>query len=372
MAERKPFKDWFDREAAKRLAAQVAAVWPGFDQRRFLRLATAGLGGLEFHDRIGRFSDAFRATLPQEVPAALDILVSSLPPVLPGAEDVTDSWLQWPLGRFIADHGVPHFEPSMAAMLALTQRFSAEFAVRPFLETYPDETYKRLLGWTTHPSPHVRRWCSEGTRPRLPWGRRLQALIEDPAPSWPLLEALRDDPEPYVRKSVANHLNDISKDHPEAVVDRCRRWLKGASPGRRWIVRHGLRSLVKAGHPGALAALGFRPSADLAATLRVSPPVVCLGESFECHAVFTNNGPAPLDLVVDYRLHFVRQRGRTGPKVFKWKTLRLEAGETRELRKRHPMRPTSIRALYPGVHKVELQVNGTARAAARFEFKLRS
>ncbi len=362
--ERKAFKDWFDRQAAHQLAAQIAGVWPRFNSNRFVKLATNNLKGLEFHGRVQQFANALQATLPKDIPRALDILTRSLPTELPDTEAVTDGWLQWPVGQFIADHGVPYFEESMRAMTELTTRFSSEFAIRPFLLERPKETYEYIYSITSHPNAHVRRWCSEGTRPRLPWGRRLPA---DPASSWPILEALKDDPEIYVRKSVANHSNDLSKEYPDLVVARCRAWQKGATPERTWIIRHALRSLIKAGHPEAMRLLGFGDGKGLRATLRIKPRAVNVGDAVTLNAAIRNTGKTVQRLVVDYLVHFARPSGKPSRKVFKWTVAEVEPGGVLRIEKRHPLRHTTIRTLYPGRHRIEVQVNGARLVAALFE-----
>lgn len=366
-AESKAFKHWFNRDAAKRLAQQFSGAWKAFDQTRFIRRATRGLTKLEFNARVRQFADALRETLPPDVPTALDILIRSLPAPNLDCENVTDSWLQWPLGQFIADHGVDHFEESMRAMIELTQRFSSEFAVRPFVERYSDATFARLRELTAHDNPHVRRWCSEGSRPRLPWGRKLRALVKDPKPIWPILEALKDDPELYVRRSVANNLNDIAKDHPDLVVARCRRWTRGSNPGRDWVIRHGLRSLIKDGHPGALEIVGFKRPQRLTAEISVKPGKISVGGAVELNARINNNSTRKQKIAIDYVVHFVRQGGKASEKVFKWTVGELAARGRREITKRHSMRVTTVRALYPGVHRVELQINGVRLAETRFK-----
>ena len=178
--ERKAFKDYFDRAAASVLAEQITRVHKAFDCSGFVRSATRNLKKLEFHDRVKQFSRSLAKTLPPDVPQAIDVLTHSLPPALPDCEAVADGWLQWPIGQFIADYGIEHLEESMEAMVQLTQRFTSEFAVRPFVERYPTEVFQRLEELTRHESPHVRRWCSEGVRSRLPWGVKLKSLAEDP------------------------------------------------------------------------------------------------------------------------------------------------------------------------------------------------
>lgn len=368
-SERKAFKDWFDRAAAKALAEQVHGAWARFDRAAFVRAATRKLTTLEFAARVQQFSDALATYLPDSIPKSLEILEHSLPPLLPDCEAVTDGWLQWPVGQFIADHGVPHFDASMNAMIALTQRFSSEFAVRPFVEQRPDETFARLRGLTGHDSPHVRRWCSEGVRPRLPWGKKLTALVEDPSPIWPILDALADDPELYVRRSVANNLGDIAKDHEKAAIAWARKCAKLGGEHRTWLVKHGLRGPIKAGNAAALAVIGYAPPKKLEATLRASPRTVEIGNSVQLRATLSTEHGRRQALMIDYVVHYVRKKEGGSGKVFKWTTTELPARGTLTLDKNHPMRVTTIRALYPGRHRVELQVNGARVAEASFTLR---
>ncbi|WFB34580.1 DNA alkylation repair protein [Kiritimatiellota bacterium B12222] len=365
--EKKRFKDWFDQEAAEALATQLSTVYPSFNQKGFIKSATLNIHRLEMGDRVKQFSESMALFLPDDKKEALEIIHRSLPPLLPDVTEITQGWLQWPVGNFIADYGLPHLETSFAAMIDLTQCFTSEFAVRPFIEAYPEECLSRLLELCTHPSPHVRRWCSEGTRPLLPWGKKLKSLVHDPSPVWPLLEKLKDDPEKYVQKSVANHLNDISKNHPDLVVARCELWLKEASPDRQWIVKHGLRSLIKQGHPEALALIGYKPVKALACKLTSTPEVLSIGEHTLLELTLMNHHSQTQKLLIDYAVTYVRQKGKTGRKVFKWTQITLEPEEHRSLTKKHSMRMTTVRALYPGEHRVEIQVNGQPMATTVFQ-----
>ncbi len=361
--EKKAFKDWFDRAAVKALGEQIASVDRGFELDPFVRAASKGLGALEMMDRVRQISNTLRRFLPDDTEQALDTVTRSLPPPLPDCEAVTDGWLQWPVGQLIADHGITHFEPSMRAMHALTQRFSSEFAVRPFIERYPKETFAKLEYWTADASPHVRRWCSEGCRPRLPWGARLQQLVDDPSPIFPILERLKDDDELYVRRSVANNLNDISKDHPERVASICGEWWRNGSEKRRRLVKHALRSQVKAGAPRALEVLGYGPPRALGAELELTPKEPRIGGHTEL-LLRLRSSEAQL-LLVDYAVHYLLANGKSGRKVFKWKEVALEG--TAELKKKHSLRATTIRTLRPGRHAVEVQVNGQVVATSYFD-----
>lgn len=364
--ESKNFKDWFDKKAASALAAQVSRAMPDFDREAFEREATRKLTKLEMKGRVKQFAEALRNQLPESIPAALDVLVQSLPAPMPDCERVTDGWLQWPVGQFIAEYAVEHFDPAMKAMYALTQRFSSEFAIRPFAERYPDRVFAQLLAWSSDPSPHVRRWCSEGIRPRLPWGARLSRLIEDPAPIFPILHALRDDPELYVRRSVANNLNDIAKDHPERVLALLESWRQEAGAERIRLIRHATRTMVKQGHPRALALFGFEKPKSLDVEFSVTPKRVRIGGSVTLKLGLKNRSGSKQNLMIDFVVHYVLANGRSGPKVFKWTQKELPVADEFSASKKFSLKPTSIRTLRGGVHRVELQVNGVRLAETEF------
>ncbi|MGH2708582.1 MAG: DNA alkylation repair protein, partial [Actinomycetota bacterium] len=214
---------------------------------------------------------------------------------------------------FVQKYGLDDFEAAMRVQYELTKRFSAESSIRAFLVRYPENTYARLVEWAHDESVHVRRLVSEGTRPRLPWAPRLRAFQEDPRPVIALLELLKDDPERYVQRSVANNLNDIGKDHPDLAVEVCRRWSTGASPGREWIVRHALRSLVKEAHRGALETLGVGGKPNVSVTgVRLVPPSVKLGGELRFSFEIASTGDRVQELLIDYAVHFVKANGATG------------------------------------------------------------
>lgn len=348
------------------MAAQLAAVDKKFDSAKFVKQACAGLSSLEFNARVKQFADAMASTLPARYPQAVSLVKKSLPEPLPDCDSVTDGWLQWPVGQFIADYGLDYFDESMDCMVELTKRFSAEFAVRPFVEHYPDKTFKVIYGLLEDESPHVRRWCSEGTRTRLPWGAKLKHLIEDPAPIIPILDALKDDSERYVQKSVANSLNDLAKDHPTLVVDLCRDWKRNSNPGRNWVVKQGLRSLIKQGDRGALKLSGYATPKKIDTRLATDKKRIKIDSGLKIIATLTNGGARKQDLLLDYAVNYQGKNEKIRRKVFKWTTLTLGAGESLELNKQHSFKPTTIRALYPGKHSIEIQLNGETVASTGF------
>ena len=362
-------KNQFGADVPRTIAGMVRAVHPAFGVEAFLREALDGYEALALMPRGKHIALVLRRHLPDDYPTALAIVMASAEQ--PHTRDMGQSlasFLFLPHTVFVSEFGLAHFEPSMRALHALTQRFTAEFSIRPFLQTHPEATLAQLAIWATDPSDHVRRLVSEGTRPRLPWAPRLRGFQADPAPVLALLEMLKDDPELYVRRSVANNLNDIGKDHPDVLVHTTARWRKGASPARLWIVGHALRSAVKRGEGGALAVLGFGKPAQVQVTAtRISPERVAMGGQVEIAFDLTNPGLQTQAVMVDFCVHYVKASGQTRAKVFKLKSLNLAPGQTVALRKTLSLQERSTRKHYPGTHRVELVLNGQRQALGEFE-----
>ena len=347
------FKDEMGPALGVRLAAELATAWPAFPRRRFTSGLASALEPLELLARADLLADRLARTLPDEFPAAAGVIWRALDsPTFTG-------WMTLPCGTFVARAGIDHPDVALPLLAGLTPRWSSEGPVRPFIERHPDLTYEYLRRWSTDDDEHVRRLVSEGTRPRLPWAPRLRGLIADPSPNLPLLDALVDDPSPYVRRSVANHLNDISKDHPDLALDLASRWL-ARGEGAAWTVGHGLRTLMKQGHLAALGLLGVTTGADFELLdISVEPVAVRIGEAVTLTftlAVADTDGPA--DAVIDYRVHYVGARGVKAPKVFKLTRRWLEPGQPVTISRRHAFEHVSIRRILPGRHTIDVQVNG--------------
>lgn len=375
------FKNLIHLGTVQAAAAHLARAWPGFDTAGFSAQAAHGLEALEMKARAMQIAQALHAHLPLPLPQLRPVLEATLaPPVSPDAPGSAhdpaqglSGWVLWSVGELVSQRGLAepqHLDEALAALHAITQRFTAEFAIRPLLRDHPDAVLATLARWVHDPSAHVRRLVSEGSRPRLPWGLRLQALVADPRPTLPLLAALQDDPSAYVRRSVANHLNDIAKDHPDHVADWLGQHLPGASSARQALLRHASRSLIKQGHPATLAAWGLGQALQGQAHLNLTPASVPVGDAVELTLQLHSHASQPQRLVVDYVVHHVGARGQTSPKVFKGWKLDLPAGAQRVLNKRHSLRPISTRRYHPGWHRVVVQVNGQAVAEAGFELRV--
>jgi 3-methyladenine DNA glycosylase AlkC len=366
-------KDQFGESAPRAIASMVRAVHPGFPHDAFIRDALDGYGPLSLTARGQRVALALRRHLPADYPQAIGILLESASqPHGHRASGGMAGFLYMPHLYFIAQYGLDHFEESMRAQHVLTQRFTAEFSIRPFLEKHPEATLARLREWTRDPSEHVRRLVSEGTRPRLPWAPRLRAFQADPRPVLALLELLKDDASLYVRRSVANNLNDIGKDHPGLLVATAKRWLRGAGRGaagaeRRWIVRHALRSAIKRADTGALAALGYGRAAEVSVrAARITPLRASIGDvvtfSFELANKLAKRQRVMADLVV----HFVKANGRSSPKTFKLKAVDLAPRASVKFEKRLRLVQLTTRRHYRGVHRAEALLNGKRMKLGQF------
>jgi len=372
-----PFKNFINADVVGDAGRHLQRVWPAFDRERFERLALDGLEGLELKARAHRVADALEATLPRDFARAADILQASLAPVTDGVDAAPPArsdaglsgWVVWPLTEYVARRGLDTPERALVALHAMTQRFSAEWAIRPFIVRHPALTFETLRCWTRDASPHVRRLVSEGSRPRLPWGLQLKALVADPSPTLPLLRALQDDPSAYVRRSVANHLNDIAKDHPALVARWVAEHLEGASAERRALLRLACRTLIKRGDATVLALWGHGSPLRGQARLHVAPRQARVGDTLRLTVTLVSRSARPQNLAIDYAVHHVGARGGTSAKVFKGWTLTLPARETVERSRRHSLRPVTTRRYHAGAHRIDLLVNGRVAAQASFRLK---
>lgn len=357
----------FNREKVRYLAGLFSAAEAGFDAEAFEAQVMAELPALELKQRIALIAQVLADHLPAALTEAAPILLKALPPPLdPGkTDDDFGDFIFAPLGEYVAARGLEaHRDLSLDLLEEITQRFSMEWAIRPFLNRWPDEVLARMQDWAGHSSYHVRRLVSEGTRPRLPWGEAVGLALGAPLP---LLDRLHGDGARFVTRSVANHLNDIAKKDPDLVMDRLQHWHQAGQQQRKeldWMTGHALRGLVKAGHPRAMEMLGYDPDLALDARIRV-PDSVRIGGAldFSCRL----DGAAGAPVLVDYILHFQRPGGKTSAKVFKLKQAKISGG-TLELGKKHKLKGDATTfKLVPGPHRVELMVNGKVRAEAAFE-----
>ena len=354
-------KDWFDATRYRGIAKELASIAPKFRSDDFIKSVLDGLEQRSLMQRVHQCAVAVEVALPGTYQQKVRVLQKLAPRI--GHEFVTIF-----LGDFVATYGLDDFDFSMEALKFFTVYGSAEFAVRPFILADQKRALQMMHAWTADPDEKVRRLASEGSRPRLPWGMRLQALVRDPEPTAKILEALKDDDSLFVRRSVANHLNDITKDHHDSVLQRLEAW-DLQQEHLRWIAKHACRTLIKRGHPGALKLFGFGKKAEVTAKLEASPSRLELGQRLTLTATLTSTSGRVQRLAIDYVVHYVKASGGSAEKVFKWTEIDLPAHAEIELVKSQVVRDFTTRKHYAGRHRVELQVNGQRVSETMFDLR---
>ncbi|MBL7963105.1 MAG: DNA alkylation repair protein [Flavobacteriales bacterium] len=357
MAE--PLKEMFNRAYFERLAKETAAVHPRVDRAAFLKEVQLGNEARELNARLRHASNTLRKHLPSEYRRAVHVL-KELAPRMPKGYTA----LLYP--DFVGQFGLDDPNFSLEALRYFTPFGSSEFAVREFIRRDVKGTLKVLRTWAVDDNEHVRRLASEGSRPRLPWSFRLDAVLKDPQLTTPILKRLCTDDSFYVRKSVANHLNDFSKDHPAYMIDVLRSWDR-THPHTAWIAKHASRTLIKAGNADALALFAFDSKVKVrVAAMTVSHERLKLGETLEFTFILVSEGACSQQLVVDYAIHYRKANGGTSRKVFKLKEVELGAKATLPISKRQRIVDFSTRKHYPGEHVLDVMVNGRVKAKTSF------
>lgn len=362
-------KDIFDLALVREIAAALLVADASFDADAFVERSMDGLSRLELTGRAAHIADALHDYLPEQFSEAAAVIEASLGPELPATGEIGRAALRYmPHVLFVQKHGIDDFESAMRIQAELTRRFTAEFSIRAFLVRYPERTYEQMLAWADDDNAHLRRLASEGTRPRLPWAPRLRAFQKDPRPVLELLERLRDDPVLYVRRSVANNLNDIAKDHPALVIETCRRWMKNSSEERTWTVRRALRSLVTASNRDAISILGgtHNPSVCLSG-ITVTPQRVTLGGATRVSFEVKNTARQEQHLLIGYAVHFVKANGSTRAKVFKLRSLTMQPGEKVTFSFTVSLAIMTTRRHFPGHHRIDAIINGEVHPLGGFD-----
>jgi 3-methyladenine DNA glycosylase AlkC len=365
-----PLKHGYDKAYLGRIATAIGASSPAFNESLFLAAVQAKpWKDLELKDRMKRISSCLDEALPTDFAAALKIL----DPAVAQFESFLAMFFPDFVERRVTHDFARNWELGELALARYTAHSSSEFAVRPMILEDQERMLKTMLHWTADPCEHVRRLASEGSRPRLPWAMALPPLKVDPAPLLPILEALRDDTSEYVRRSVANNLNDIAKDHVEVVLDTAERWLRevpvqSSISDRRRLVKHACRTLLKAGNPRAMVLFGFMDPAQLEVTdLIFDRRSLLMGESLEF--TFEVRGQAPLGkLRIEYAVFYQKANGSLSPKVFKISEFEC-AEKQRTMTRRHTFRDLSTRRHHPGRHEIEVRINGVPKARLDFELQ---
>jgi len=363
-------KNGLAQPAVGRISAALSKVLTQFDAQTFEQRCLKGLNELELKERVNHIISILHDYLPNDFPQAAAILINIADVWDFGnADDSLKSFAAWPIIDYFSVYGLEHPEESLLGLKQLTHLFSAEFAIRAFIVKYPEYCHQQFTLWVKDESEDVRRLVSEGTRPKLPWGLQLKQFVVDPTPNLTLLTSLKSDPSLYVRRSVANHLNDIAKNHPAVVINTCKQWLnEKTKTDVDWVIKHATRTLVKNGYAEVFSLLGFteNPKVNIDQII-LSNEVIKLSEAINFTFNITSASQKPQHFVIDYAIHFVKASGKQQAKVFKLKNVTLQPNETINLSKSFSFKPITTRKYYLGEHKIELLLNGQPVSAKSFD-----
>lgn len=357
MAE--PLKYLYNETFFNKLVKDFQKNYPDFKAKAFLgKIFDEEWDARELKDRMRHITLSLHDILDLPYAKAIELLKKVIP------NNTGFEYMFFP--DYVEVFGMEDLDISLDAMAHFTEWASAEFAIRPFIIKYEKETMQQIAEWAEHENHHIRRLASEGCRPRLPWAMALPKYKKDPAPVLPILEKLQNDPSEYVRRSVANNLNDISKDHPDLVLDIAEKWL-GQTKETDWIVKHALRGLLKQGNTRALLFFGFGNPENIAVqNLSLHPNPVKIGGNLFFQFEIHNLADSPERLRIEYAIDYVKKTGKTSRKVFKITENEYTSGITKMERKQR-FKDFTTRTHYPGQHGLAIVVNGMVKREAEFE-----
>lgn len=365
------FKEVYNKHLIENMACNIQNSWSEFNISSFVNSIVPKLDPLSLSERSQLICIELYNHLPKNYAKALKILLNSFNTEMETTNlQGFESFYYMPIADYVSRFGLEKedFHLSINALIEITKRFTSENAIRPFIRKYPKETFQYLHQWTNDENVHVRRLVSEGTRPKLPWASPLREFQKDPSPVLELLEKLKEDDELYVRRSVANNLNDIAKDHPDMLVERLTQWNKINNKGTQWIIGHASRTLLKQGHPKALELLGFSQNIQIEVNhLKVNQPTCKLGDKIEFSFEVQSLSADKQNLMIDFIVHYMKANGKTAPKVFKLSKKSIPANRCLTFKKKISFKPITTRKHYLGQHEIEIQINGMKYGKVEFE-----
>lgn len=369
MQEDFKFREVFNKKVVIELAENIKQNYSRFEQVSFCDSINNKINDLNFGERSKLITENLKKFLPQKFPDAINILLQSLPEEIQ-TEELTgfDRFIIMPQTAFVSKYGLEHYDLSMTALYEMTKRFTAEGDIRIFIDKFPEKTLSILEKWAEDENCHVRRLVSEGIRPRLPLGIRLKRFQKDPVPVIHLLEKLKEDPVLYVRRSVANNLNDIAKDNPKIVTDTLKKWKNIDNKGTQWLIKHALRTLLKQGNSDALALLGYETLGIEVSEITLQTNKIKIGEDLVFNFSLKSIASKSQNLMIDYIIYYQKANGKQSPKVFKLSKKELNSEKTLTFEKKHSFKPISTRKHYKGKHNISLQING--KEFEKIEFDL--
>ncbi|MEM7563582.1 MAG: DNA alkylation repair protein [Pseudomonadota bacterium] len=359
-------KDIYNQDFYAPICEALEELLPDFDRNQFLKqIFCETFKSMELKQRMSHSINIIATCLPSDYPTAVTLLENLIDRLR--AKQVREQSFEYMfLPEFIETHGIDDLETSLSALEYITQFTSCEFAVRPFIHRYGETVLQRMQRWAEHPHPMVRRLASEGARPRLPWAMALPQLKQDPGPLMAILEKLKQDESDSVRRSVANNLNDISKDNPEFTIAVVKRW-QGVHEKTDALLKHACRSLLKQGNPEILELFGYQSQGVEIVNFKLASTRVKFGEAIEFSFGIHNRSARPRKLRIEYAIHHLKKNGQLTAKVFHISERELEGASSTDIVRRHQFKPITTRRYYPGGHQVSVIVNGLESAPLDFE-----
>ncbi|MCD7973096.1 MAG: DNA alkylation repair protein [Candidatus Azobacteroides sp.] len=364
------FKDLYTKEFYRFIGGLLADIYPAFSVEFFIKkIFHPSFSNMEYKERMRHTTLTIHSFLPESFKEAAELLIK-LTEELQKRELGENNSPYMFIPDYIEVYGLDHYQISIHALEKITQFISCEFAVRPFIIKYDGTMIEQMIRWSKHPHPMVRRLASEGTRPRLPWAMAFSNFKKDPTPILPVLENLKNDPDECVRRSVANNLNDISKDHPELIIEIARNW-HGNSKETDKIIKHACRTLLKKGNPEILKLYNLNDNAVEVQNIVVQEKTVLLGNEL-CFSFEVENKEDKEQLIrIEYAIYFLKSNGKLSPKVFKISERTFTPSEKRTITRKHSFKPITTRTFYEGKHKVAVIVNGKESLIEDFLLKLK-
>ncbi len=362
-------KEIFNNDLINKIANQLKISFVEFEHQKFITKASSFDESLGLKERANIITEALIEFLPNDYRTSAHILKSTFEPI----QNNNNNWnnfLYMPYAIYVERKGCTkeHLELSYDLLKEITKRFTSEFAIRSFLVNFPVSTFKVLNKWARDHDFRVRRLASEGCRPRLPWAKEIKAFNKNPYPCIELLQILRNDDSKYVQKSVANHMNDISKNNPKIAMKVLSQWKKEDNHNTNWIVKHALRTELKKGNPEALKLQGYSLSPKIKISkFDLSPKKIKIGDSIKLSFTIFNSGQKTEKLLIDYVCYFMKLNGKTAPKTFKISVKKLMKGESTTINKLHSFKPISTRKFHQGKHTIALFINGKLFNEKSFE-----
>ncbi|MBA2611002.1 MAG: DNA alkylation repair protein [Bacteroidetes bacterium] len=351
----------FNKKFYNELALAFSKADENFGATKFIKEVTKDMEPLSLNERMRKTSHILRKHLPADYKKAIEVLYKVIPTTQRGYTNLV-------FPDLVGVYGHDNVDLSLEALKYFTQFGSSEFAIREFLKRDFNRTIKVMHVWAKDKNADVRRLASEGSRPRLPWSFKLDEVIKNPKSTQGILEILKTDDELYVRKSVANHLNDHSKDNTDFMLRVLKSWDK-SNAHTAWIVKHASRSLIKKGNASSLALFDFEKNPKIKIqNFKILKPKIKLGTNLEFEFDLISEKNIKQKLVVDYIIHYQKKGKELSAKVFKLKELELKAKEKISISKKQMIKDFTTRKHFSGEHLLEIQVNG--KVLAKLAFKL--